>query len=78
VKQDVDGDAKVEFGEGVPDAGIHVAALREFDEQAKSLDADAQEFEPTPATAAVGAARGGSPAVELSHSSPERAPAPGR
>ena len=51
VKQDVDGDGKVEFGEGIPDAGIHVAALREFDEQAKSLDADAQEFEPTPSDA---------------------------
>ena len=37
-----------------------------------------QPTDPTPATAAVGAARGGSPAVELSPSSPERAPATGR
>ncbi len=51
VKQDVDGDGKVEFGEGIPDAGIYVAALREFDQQAKSLDADALEFEPTPSDA---------------------------
>ncbi len=51
VKQDVDRDGKVEFGEGLPDAGIFVAALREFDQQAKSLDADAQDFEPTPSDA---------------------------
>ncbi len=51
VKQDVDGDGKVEFGEGIPDADIYVAALREFDEQARSLDADAQAFEPTPSDA---------------------------
>jgi hypothetical protein len=51
VKQDVDGDGKVEFGEGIPDANIYVAALREFDQQAKALDADAQEFEPTPSDA---------------------------
>ncbi len=31
VKQDVDRDGKVEFGEGLPDADIFVAALREFD-----------------------------------------------
>jgi hypothetical protein len=51
VKQDVDGDGKVEFGEGIPDANIYLAAQREFDEQAKSLDADAQDFEPTPSDA---------------------------
>jgi hypothetical protein len=51
VKQDVDGDGKVEFGEGIPDAGIYVAAVREFDQQARSLDADAQAFEPTPSDA---------------------------
>ena len=51
MKQDVDGDGKEEFGEGIPDADIYVAALREFDEQATSLDADAQEFEPTPSDA---------------------------
>src|ERR1044072_2234175 len=45
---DVDGDGKVEFGEGLPDAGVYKATLDEFEEQAKSLDSDAQEFEPTP------------------------------
>ena len=49
--QDVDGDGKEEFGEGVPDANTYVAAVREFDEQADSLDADAQAFEPTPSDA---------------------------
>jgi hypothetical protein len=51
VKGDVDGDGSVEFGEGLPDANVHVAAVREFERQAKSLDADAQEFEPTPSDA---------------------------
>src|SRR5918996_1325461 len=51
VKQDVDGDRKVEFGEGIPDADIYVAAVREFEEQAQALDADAQAFEPTPSDA---------------------------
>jgi Imelysin len=50
-KQDGDGDGKEEFGEGIPDANIYVAAVREFDEQARSLDADAQDFEPTPSDA---------------------------
>jgi hypothetical protein len=44
---DVDGDGKVEFGEGLPDADIYKATLDEFAAQAKSLDEDAQEFEPT-------------------------------
>lgn len=47
VKADVDGDGKVEFGEGLPDANIYKATLDEFAAQAKSLDEDAQEFEPT-------------------------------
>jgi hypothetical protein len=51
VKGDIDGDGSVEFGEGLPDANIYVAAVREFERQAKSLDADAQEFEPTPSDA---------------------------
>jgi hypothetical protein len=51
VKQDVDGDGREEFGEGIPDADIYVAAAREFDRQAKSLDADAQDFVPTPSDA---------------------------
>jgi hypothetical protein len=48
---DVDGDGKVEFGEGLPDADVYKATLDEFEEQAKNLDADAQEFEPTPSDA---------------------------
>ncbi|MEX2107445.1 MAG: hypothetical protein WD827_01000 [Solirubrobacterales bacterium] len=48
---DVDGDGKVEFGEGLPDADIYKATLDEFEQQAKSLDSDAQEFEPTPSDA---------------------------
>jgi len=51
VKADIDGDGKVDFGEGLPDANIYVATVREFERQAKSLDADAQEFEPTPSDA---------------------------
>jgi len=51
VKGDVDGDGKVEFGEGLPDANIYKATLDEFDEQAQSLNEDAEEFEPTPSDA---------------------------
>ncbi len=51
VKADVDGNGKVEFGEGLPDANIYKATLDEFEKQAKSLDEDAQEFEPTPSDA---------------------------
>jgi Imelysin len=51
VKQDVDGDGKEEFGEGLPDANVYVAMVREFDEMADDLDADAQAFEPTPSDA---------------------------
>jgi hypothetical protein len=51
VKQDVDGDGKAEFGEGVPDADVYVAMVRKFGEMADNLDADAQEFEPTPSDA---------------------------
>ncbi len=47
VKRDVDGDGKVEFGEGLPDAQIYKATLDEFAAQAASLDEDAQAFEPT-------------------------------
>jgi hypothetical protein len=43
VDQDVDGDGKEEFGEGIPDANILVAAVREFESQAQSLDADAED-----------------------------------
>jgi hypothetical protein len=51
VKQDVDGDGTEEFGEGIPDAEIYVAAVREFERQAEALDADAQAFSPTPSDA---------------------------
>jgi hypothetical protein len=51
VKGDVDGDGTVEFGESLPDANVYSAATEEFAEQARNLDADAQEFEPTPSDA---------------------------
>ena len=51
VRQDADCDGKVEFGEGIPDAEIYVATLREFQRQADSLQADAAAFEPTPSDA---------------------------
>jgi hypothetical protein len=51
VKQDADCDGRVEFGQGVPDADTYVATLREFKEQADSLEADAEAFEPTPSDA---------------------------
>ncbi|HEX5714364.1 MAG TPA: hypothetical protein VFX85_13730 [Solirubrobacterales bacterium] len=51
VEPDVNGDGKVEFGEGLPDANIYKATLDEFAKQAQSLDEDAQEFEPTPSDA---------------------------
>jgi Imelysin len=44
---DIDGDGEVEFGEGLPDADVYKATLDEFAAQAKSLDEDAQAFEPT-------------------------------
>jgi hypothetical protein len=44
---DVDGDGRVEFGEGLPDANVYKATLDEFAEQSQALDEDAQEFEPT-------------------------------
>lgn len=51
IEPDVDCDGKVEFGEGLPDAPTFKATLDEFAKQAKSLDDDAQEFEPTPSDA---------------------------
>jgi hypothetical protein len=42
---------KQKFGEGIPDANIYLAAVQEFADQAAALDADAQEFEPTPSDA---------------------------
>jgi len=49
--QDVDGDGKEEFGEGLPDADTYVATQRKFKEMSEQLDADAQEFEATPSDA---------------------------
>jgi Imelysin len=51
VEPDVDCDGEIEFGEGLPDAPTFKATLDEFAKQAKSLDEDAQEFEPTPSDA---------------------------
>jgi hypothetical protein len=51
VEQDPDCDGKVEFGQGIPDANVYVATLREFKRQADSLRADAAAFEPTPSDA---------------------------
>jgi Imelysin len=48
---DVDGDGKVEFGEGLPDAAIYQATLDEFARQANSLKQEAAAFEPTPSDA---------------------------
>jgi hypothetical protein len=47
VKGDIDGNGRVDFGEGLPDAEIFLAATKEFVEQSTALDQDAQEFEPT-------------------------------
>ena len=51
VEPDVDGDGRVEFGEGLPDARVFKATLDEFARQAKALEAEAQAFEPTPSDA---------------------------
>lgn len=51
VKPDVNGDGKVEFGEGLPEANAFKAAVDEIDNQAKNLDKDAQEIEITPSDA---------------------------
>ena len=51
VKADIDGDGTVEFGEGLPDAEIYLAATQEFERQTQSLDSDAQAFDPTPSDA---------------------------
>lgn len=51
VEPDINGDGEVEFGEGLPDAKIFKATTEEFENQARSLDEDAQEFEPTPSDA---------------------------
>ena len=46
-KADLDGDGKVAFGEALPDPRFYLAALEEFDKQAKELDASAKKWSPT-------------------------------
>ena len=46
-KGDVDGDGKVAFGEALPEPRFYLAALNEFDKQAKELDASAKKWTPT-------------------------------
>src|SRR5262245_45940904 len=46
-KPDVNQDGKVEFGKGLPDADTYTATQHGCARQAKALDEDAQEFEPT-------------------------------
>ena len=48
VEADVDGDGKVAFGEALPDADFYVTAARDFETNAKELDAAARKWEPTP------------------------------
>jgi hypothetical protein len=51
VKPDLDGDGKVEFGEALPDADFYVTAARDFDKNAKELDAAARAWKPAVADA---------------------------
>jgi hypothetical protein len=46
-KADLDGDGKVSFGEALPEPRFYLAALEEFDRQAKELDASAKQWTPT-------------------------------
>jgi hypothetical protein len=46
-KGDLDGDGKVEFGEALPDPRFYLAAVDEFDKQAKELDTSAKAWSPT-------------------------------
>jgi hypothetical protein len=47
VKPDLDGDGRVEFGEALPDADFLVAAARDFERNARELDAAARKWTPT-------------------------------
>jgi len=47
VKPDLDGDGKVAFGEGLPEANFYLAASRDMDKYANELKTKAEEFEPT-------------------------------
>lgn len=51
VKPDVNGDGKVEFGEGLPEANAFKAAVDELNKQATDLDQDAGEIVITPSDA---------------------------
>jgi hypothetical protein len=47
VKPDLDGDGTIEFGEALPDANFLVAAARDFEKNARELDAAARKWTPT-------------------------------
>jgi hypothetical protein len=47
VKPDLDGDGRVEFGEALPDADFLVAVARDFERNARELDAAARKWSPT-------------------------------
>jgi hypothetical protein len=47
VKPDLDGDGHVEFGEALPDADFLVAVARDFERNARELDAAARKWSPT-------------------------------
>jgi hypothetical protein len=47
VEPDLDGDGRVEFGEALPDADFLVAAARDFERNARELDAAARKWTPT-------------------------------
>jgi hypothetical protein len=46
-KADLDGDGKAGFGESLPDARFYLAATKEFESQAKELDASAKKWTPS-------------------------------
>ena len=46
-KADLDGDGKAGFGEALPEPRFYLAALEEFDRQAKELNGAAREWSPT-------------------------------
>jgi hypothetical protein len=46
-KGDVNGDGKVSFGEALPEPRFYLAAMNEFDKQARDLDASAKQWSPT-------------------------------
>jgi hypothetical protein len=46
VEPDVDGDGKVSFGEGLPEANFYLAATRDMDKYANELKGEAAKFSP--------------------------------